>query len=182
MTIECSIVQDLLPLYEEGLVQPETKLWMEEHLRTCTHCNEELDLSTATIEVEIFKPMQTSEQMHKKVQLKLTIFQIVFVALSFLLAMNTNMISGSFAFIITYFLLGFVTFLFYRSWWLSIVISFLPLFIWSFFDYSYTNINFKLAISLVIGSIFVSLIHTVFTLLGSIVAKLVLNLFKKEGV
>ncbi len=35
---DCAIFQDLYELYIEEEVEEETKLWMEEHEASCTHC------------------------------------------------------------------------------------------------------------------------------------------------
>ena len=38
MNLNCEIVQDLLPLYEDGVCSEATKIAVEEHLKTCPHC------------------------------------------------------------------------------------------------------------------------------------------------
>ena len=43
MKTECSIVKDLLPLYIEDMVSPETAQFIDEHLQTCPECREELE-------------------------------------------------------------------------------------------------------------------------------------------
>ena len=43
MKNECSIVRDLLPLYAESMVSPETASFMEEHLKDCEHCRNEYE-------------------------------------------------------------------------------------------------------------------------------------------
>ena len=43
MKNECSIVRDLLPLYAEGMVSPETASFVEEHLKDCEHCRNEYE-------------------------------------------------------------------------------------------------------------------------------------------
>lgn len=49
MKNDCSIVQDLLPLYAENMVKPETREFVEEHLAGCESCRNELDaLRTGT--------------------------------------------------------------------------------------------------------------------------------------
>ncbi len=40
----CSVVQDLLPLYSEGLESKETKQFIEEHLTDCPECQRSLEL------------------------------------------------------------------------------------------------------------------------------------------
>ena len=39
----CPIVRDLLPLYADGMVNPETKELVEDHLQACAACRTELD-------------------------------------------------------------------------------------------------------------------------------------------
>lgn len=41
MKQECSIVRDLLPLYVENMVSPETAAFVGEHLKTCERCQGE---------------------------------------------------------------------------------------------------------------------------------------------
>ena len=43
MKNECSIVRDLLPLYAESMVSPETASFVEEHLKDCEHCRNEYE-------------------------------------------------------------------------------------------------------------------------------------------
>lgn len=49
MKNDCSIVQDLLPLYAEGMVKPETKEFVEGHLAGCEACRNELDALKADV-------------------------------------------------------------------------------------------------------------------------------------
>lgn len=43
ITNECGIVEDLLVLYTEGLLRPDTTEFVEEHLKTCTSCRARLE-------------------------------------------------------------------------------------------------------------------------------------------
>lgn len=43
MKHECSIVRDLLPLYVEDMVNPETAAFVQAHLAECAECQAELD-------------------------------------------------------------------------------------------------------------------------------------------
>ena len=49
---ECKIVQDLLPLYAEDLVSPETKTFVEEHSERCGDCRKLLERSKVVLPVE----------------------------------------------------------------------------------------------------------------------------------
>ena len=41
MNISCKVIQDLLPLYHDGVTSLETNALVEEHLQTCEACQEE---------------------------------------------------------------------------------------------------------------------------------------------
>ena len=43
MKIECSVVRDLLPLYVEDMVSPETAQYVNLHLAECSECQKELE-------------------------------------------------------------------------------------------------------------------------------------------
>ena len=43
MKIECSVVRDLLPLYVEDMVSPETAQYVNLHLAECPECQKELE-------------------------------------------------------------------------------------------------------------------------------------------
>lgn len=42
-TIPCDIVEDLLPLYYDGVCSEKSKVLVDEHLKTCTRCSRRLD-------------------------------------------------------------------------------------------------------------------------------------------
>ena len=43
MKTECSVVRDLLPLYVENMVSPETAQFVSDHLKECSECHSELE-------------------------------------------------------------------------------------------------------------------------------------------
>lgn len=49
---ECKIVQDLLPLYAEDLISPETKEFVEGHCAGCEHCRKLLERSKVVLPME----------------------------------------------------------------------------------------------------------------------------------
>lgn len=190
----CKITEDLLPLYEENLVQPETKEWLDQHLASCPSCQK-----LAAIEIEALPklqaPKKSAETMIHTAQLKLTIYQLLFVILSFILAINTSLLNESFAFILSYFVLGAVTYYFYRQAILTVLLAFVPIFIWTIYatiqsygsysnwlseQRSYHASNLSLLTELILGGVFTAFLHTLFTILGIIVVKLLIQTFKKE--
>ncbi len=52
MKNECSIIRDLLPLYSEGMVSEETKVFVKEHLKNCPKCTSVLDAITHPNEID----------------------------------------------------------------------------------------------------------------------------------
>ncbi|WP_226537447.1 zf-HC2 domain-containing protein [Fictibacillus halophilus] len=40
MKLDCSLVEDLYPLYEKNELKPENRHAVEEHLKGCSQCNE----------------------------------------------------------------------------------------------------------------------------------------------
>ena len=84
MNKDCFIAEDLLPLYAEGLLQAETAAWLEAHLKTCVNCRELAKLTSEPVEKETISSTVDHEKMMSKINLKLSIYQIIFVGLSFL--------------------------------------------------------------------------------------------------
>ena len=195
MMSSCKIVEDLLPLYEENLLQPETKQWVEQHLAGCPTCQK---LTSTGIEAlpQLAPPKKSANVMMQHAQLKLSVYQLLFVILSFAFAINTSLLNESFAFILSYFILGAVTFYFYRHVLLTLLLAFLPIFLWSIYatiqsfgSYSkwyaesmtYYSSSLSLMMNTILGSALTALIHTLFTILGIIVVKLLIQAFKKEA-
>lgn len=191
---DCHLVEDLWPLYEEGLVQPETKQWVEQHIQQCAQCQALQEGLVETIPIP--KNNVSPEQTIAKTTLKLHIYQLLFVVLSFIVAMNTSMLSNQgFQFILSYFVLGIAVYYFYKSWLLTVLIAFIPTAIWSIYDgiSSYGSITKWWAQSLesypslwqifsdqLIGALFVGVIHTLFTVLGIGFVVLIQKAFEKE--
>ena len=190
----CKIIEDLLPLYEENLVQPETKQWIEQHLVGCPNCQK---LTSVTMEVlpSLKPPQKAATKMIKHAHLKLTVYQLLFVILSFVFAINTSLLNESLTFILSYFILGIVTFYFYRHTILTLLLAFVPVFIWSIYttidsfgSYSnwyanqiiYHSSTLSLLWEITLGGLFTAFIHTIFTVLGILVVKLLIQAFKKE--
>lgn len=192
----CKITEDLLPLYEENLVQTETKQWIEQHLTSCPNCQK---LTSSEMEAlpPLTPPKKAAAKMIQHAHLKLTIYQLLFVILSFAFAMNTSLLNESFAFILSYFILGIVTFYFYRHTVLTLLLAFIPIFIWTIYasidsygSYSkwyadqimHYSSTASLMMNSILGGVWTASIHTLFTGLGIIVVKLIIQAFKREDV
>ncbi|WP_042150293.1 zf-HC2 domain-containing protein [Paucisalibacillus sp. EB02] len=185
---ECPIVEDLLPLYHEGLLKPETTEWVEEHLNNCSACNSLASISSEPIMNDADRPVVDHDKMMAKVTSKLTLYQLIFVGISFFLAIRTVIANESFGFILPYFILGLVTFLFYRTYRLVVMIAFLPVFLWflgtmlySTFQHTESDYNFFMMVfDAIYGSFLMAGIHFLFAILGAIVGWLFFK-FKESG-
>ncbi|MEG2289324.1 MAG: zf-HC2 domain-containing protein [Clostridium sp.] len=194
MDTSCYIVMDLLPLYTENLLSEETTTWVKNHLDICTECRKLYEYSSE----EIIKiPVENSmdkDLMFKNINRKLSIYQIIFVAISFFFAINTSLLNESFGFLLWYPVLGIVTYLFYKDMQIIFLLSFIPIFLWTLptmiLDFilngyigSYLSPTF---IKFVIGSIFssfmISFVYFIFAFIGGMIGFLILKLKTKDKV
>ena len=91
MINECSIVRDILPLYIEDIVSADTASFVEEHLKNCSKCQEELSKLKAATEVEFVSRETVLTHQEEAAPLralkrKLRRKQIISMVLSFLVA------------------------------------------------------------------------------------------------
>jgi hypothetical protein len=185
---ECPIVEDLLPLYHEGLLKPETTEWVDSHLKSCAACSKLASITNEPIISDSFQPAINHEKMMAKVSSKLTLYQLIFVGISFFLAIRTVIENENFGFILPYFILGLVIYLFYRTYRLVMLIAFLPVFLWflgsmlySIFQHTDSNYSFFMMLfDSIYGSFLMAGIHLLFAILGATVGLLFIKL-KESG-
>ena len=79
----CSIVQDLLPLYEEDMLREETKEFVDGHLVQCAACRAELDALKADV-----KPQPVSAQPLRELKKRLRRKKLTAVLLAVTLALT----------------------------------------------------------------------------------------------
>lgn len=79
----CSIVQDLLPLYEEDMLREETKEFVDGHLAQCAACRAELDALKADV-----KPAPVSAQPLRDLKRQLRRKKLTAVLLAVTLALT----------------------------------------------------------------------------------------------
>ena len=191
---QCTIIEDLYPLYEEGLVHKNTGQFIEQHVNSCPLCASRFLGKQIELSVPVEKPKVSAAVSVKKTQSKLAVYQLLIMLLSFYFAMTTNLFAESFGFILTYFILGLVIFLFYRSWLLTFLISFLPVFFIGFHETALTPNAYRLYKGdhlggnvlvfiwmHLIGATFMAILHTIFTMLGAVVALFMTRLKKEDA-
>ncbi len=127
---ERSVFKDLLPLYHEGLLSKESAEWIEEAAENDEELQKLLKMTEAELPKEHIESTVHESQMFKKINRKLSLYQLMFTAISFFLAIHTSLLNESFGFILWYAVLGLAVYLFYRDMKLVILLSFAPIFIW----------------------------------------------------
>jgi hypothetical protein len=65
MKLDCSLVEDLYPLYEENELKPENRRAVEEHLKECKRCRELYQKGSGFSEVSLF-PEEKEEKVSKE--------------------------------------------------------------------------------------------------------------------
>lgn len=99
MKINCEIVQDLLPLYEDGVCSASSRAAVEEHLKTCDNCRKMKEGAAAIPETEVL--LESSEQdeaaadSFKKVRRRWGASLLVILLMIPLLLMTVNQIRGA---------------------------------------------------------------------------------------
>ncbi|MEC1262744.1 hypothetical protein P9D34_20430 [Bacillus swezeyi] len=180
-----SIFEDLLPLYHEGLLSKETAEWIEEQAENDEELQKLLKMSGAALLTEDIESSVHEGQMFKRINRKLSLYQIIFTVISFFLAMKTSLLNESFGFILWYAVLGFVTYLFYRDMKIVLLLSFVPIFVWGISDIlggwdAADGTGFaEQLLNSVLGAFMLALVHCLFAIAGSLIGWLCVKL--KEG-
>ncbi len=184
-----AIIEDLLPLYNEGLLSTETTTWLEEQIQANKELQKLVDQAATPLEKEEIDSTIKHDKMITNIKRRLALYQLIFVGLSFFLAIQTSMLNESFGFILWYAVLGLLTYLFYKDMKIVFYISFIPIFIWSLGgnlgdfmkgDISDTVTFGQFLMQSVMGSILVTLIHFVFAFIGSMIGFLYLKIRNGE--
>jgi hypothetical protein len=167
---ECSIVEDLIPLYKKQKLQAPTIEFVEQHLTTCQQCQR---LAHSQPTQDEYLPMKRT----------LSFFHIIFIVLSFMFAINSSLLGNQKGFVISYALFGCLSYLFYKNIWIVFIISSVPVFVWAIINnlnnglyittYSFAEIG-----ALVIAAGYIALLHTIFALLGAAFAILLRRVFQ----
>ena len=71
MKLSCKVIEDMLPLYYDGVCSEESAALVEEHLKTCPQCSRMLeklrcDIATPQKNVDDMKPLKEIQKSYKK--------------------------------------------------------------------------------------------------------------------
>ena len=69
--MNCNVIKDLLPLYVDNVCSNETKKLIEEHLKKCKDCEQELTLLKANIKTNAIDEEKSIKNFKKKLNIKI---------------------------------------------------------------------------------------------------------------
>ena len=78
---ECSIVEDLQPLYHKRTLQNDTMHFIEQHMASCERCQQ-----------------LASTRQNRPLKRTLAFFHLVFIVLSFMFALNSSLLGRTYDF------------------------------------------------------------------------------------
>ena len=100
MKTECSIVRDLLPLYAEDIVNPETAQYVKSHLAECSECQAELESLKTGEGLAAIEKRPTSEEAGSKPfktimkRINRQFYSVAYAALIFLIFLGFGWTGG----------------------------------------------------------------------------------------
>ena len=97
MKLTCDIVQDLLPLYEDGVCSPDSRTAVEEHLKTCPRCRGEQETAQKLPKEDLLTELpdeKKSVKGFKKVRRRWAASLLVVLLLIPMLVLSFNQIRG----------------------------------------------------------------------------------------
>ena len=73
MKLSCKVIEDMLPMYYDGVCSGESAALVEEHLKVCPHCSHILaelrsDIATPEKNVDDIKPLKKIQKSYKKMK------------------------------------------------------------------------------------------------------------------
>lgn len=93
MKNECSIVQDIMPLYVEEMVSDDTVSFVREHLKDCPRCRAELEKLQKPVEVQLKPDINAAPLKRLKKALLMKKLQTILCTVAILLALMLAVIS-----------------------------------------------------------------------------------------
>lgn len=93
MKNECSIIQDILPLYVEEMASDDTVSFVREHLKDCPRCRAELEKLQKPVEVQLKPDINAAPLKRLKKALLMKKLQTILCTVAILLALMLAVIS-----------------------------------------------------------------------------------------
>ena len=86
MKLSCKVIEDMLPMYYDGVCSEESAALVEEHLKECPHCSHILselrsDIAAPEKNVDDIKPLKKIQKSYKKMKAHWLIALVVILLL-----------------------------------------------------------------------------------------------------
>lgn len=86
MKLSCKVIEDMLPMYHDGICSKESAALVDEHLKDCPHCSHILselrsDIATPEKNVDDIKPLKKIQKSYKKMKAHWLIALVVILLL-----------------------------------------------------------------------------------------------------
>ncbi len=98
--INCSLIQDLLPLYIEEILSVESKSIVENHLESCEECSRYLEIlkedDSIKVEIDESEINKSGEKILNKIKKSQDRIKYTFILFSMILAVSNGYISDGF--------------------------------------------------------------------------------------
>ena len=101
MDVTCNVIEDLLPLYADGICSEDTKTIIEHHIAVCPECREKLEAMTAKLETsekkaKVDNPFKKVRNHYLRlVTVTLLVCAIIIVPLGSVWYLSTNTYYGN---------------------------------------------------------------------------------------
>lgn len=90
--MSCNVINDLLPLYQDGLCSNESKQMIEEHIKSCEECKKSLE----RMEINFSFEVDTDTEIIKQVKRRIQIEKIVIACVTLFVLISLLLVGGSY--------------------------------------------------------------------------------------
>lgn len=169
--VSCAVIQDLLPLVEDGIASAESVQLVTEHLNQCPHCNHELQLVKAP----------SDERIIRKIQLQITKYALGIILIGGILGSSLSYSMEFMHNILLMPLLGIIcVFLLKRYWFRGVLLIVAASYVSCIFVIVFLRQENMELFNILTSPLFYCAIYAIFLLIGVFVGKLLHFAWKGE--
>lgn len=90
--MSCNVINDLLPLYQDGLCSNESRQMIEEHIESCEECKKSLYRMGEDFSFEVDTDAEIIKQVRRRIQIE----KIVIVSVTLFVLISLLLVGGSY--------------------------------------------------------------------------------------
>lgn len=162
--VSCEVIQDLLPLVEDGVASEDSCKLVKQHLSQCSKCT-----SNSTLELVQTIP---DERLLQKIQTRLTRYGLVIILLGAILGSSLSYSMNLFNNVLLMPFLGALCFILLKKYWLRGLLSILATCYISIILISLYQQQYNSLFSLFVAPLYYLVIYGVLLLIGVLIGKL----------